>query len=289
MSDRSGSSSGALTVHELVYDSGLGLTAVTGEAGLGRVIKGIHFTDADDPVQFLTSESVLVTTGRSWSHDVDIGLYQLGRLASIDAAALVVATGYFVDKVPPALAARARKLRLPILEMPPGTLSRTVISYVYHALASADLHLLRRTVALQNDLLDLLLAEAGFDELLAKVSSLLGMPMMLLDGTGSVTYDHGVPDAARRAREVWDAWGELTDANALGIVEIGTSRFFCREVLLHGKWSGSSSPRPRRHRAPCSSTWLCRSCSGSSRWTCSSAATRSSPRGACAAGSCATC
>jgi sugar diacid utilization regulator len=34
---------------------------------------------------------------------------------------------------------------------------------------------------------------------------------------------------------VWEHWAELTDASALGIVEVGDSRFFCRDVLLYGK------------------------------------------------------
>ena len=130
---------------------------------------------------------------------------------------------------------RAKELKLPVLTLPPGALTRNVLSYVYNVLASADLHRLRRTVALQNDLLDLLIAEAGADELLAKVAALIGMPMLLLDGVGGVVTSSGVTDAARRAREVWEAWAELTDASALGIVEVGDSRYFCREVVLYGK------------------------------------------------------
>ncbi len=133
------------------------------------------------------------------------------------------------------MVARARELRLPVLLLPAGALTRTVLSYVYHALASADLHRLRRTVAMQNDLLDLLIAEAGVDELLAKVSLLIGMPMLLLDGTGALVTSMGEVDPHRRAREVWEHWAELTDASALGIVEVGDSRFFCRDVLLYGK------------------------------------------------------
>ncbi|HEX5641078.1 MAG TPA: helix-turn-helix domain-containing protein [Thermoleophilia bacterium] len=229
------SDAGALTVRELLEHSGLGLTAATGEVGLGRVVKGIHFSDADDPVRYLTSESVLVATGRTWYQDVSAGLYQLDRLASIDTAALVVALGHFVDEIPAEMVARARELRLPVLLLPAGSLTRTVLSYVYHALASADLHRLRRTVAMQNDLLDLLIAEAGVDELLAKVSLLIGMPMLLLDGTGTLVTSMGEVDPHRRAREVWEHWAELTDASALGIVEVGDSRFFCRDVLLYGK------------------------------------------------------
>jgi len=191
---------GDLTVRELLEHSGLGLTAATGEVGLGRVVRGIHFSDADDPVQYLTSESVLIVSGRTWYQDVSVGLYQLDRLASIDTAALVVALGHFVDEIPAEMVARARELRLPVLLLPAGALTRTVLSYVYHALASADLHRLRRTVAMQNDLLDLLIAEAGVDELLAKVSLLIGMPMLLLDGTGTLVTSMGEVDPHRRAR-----------------------------------------------------------------------------------------
>lgn len=235
MSDEAKGASGVLTVREFLHHSGLGLMAPTGDVGLGRVIRGVHFSDADDPVQYLTSESVLIQSGRTWCNDVAVGLYQLDRLASIDTAALVVALGHFVDEVPPELVERARGLKLPILELPVGGLTRNVLSYVYNALASADLHRLRRTVALQNDLLDLLIAEAGADELMAKVAALIGMPMLLLDGMGNVVTSTVTTDSRRRAQEVWESWAELTDASALGIVEVGPSRYFCREVLLYGK------------------------------------------------------
>lgn len=235
MSNREGAATGVLTVRELVEHSGLGLTAVTGDVGLGRVIKGVHFSDADDPVPYLTSESVFINTGRTWYDDPGMGLWILDRLASIDTAAMVVALGHFLDEVPREVVERAKKLKLPILVLPPGALTRKVLSYVYNVLASTDLHRLRRTVALQNDLLDLLIAEAGADELLAKVATLIGMPMLLLDGTGVVSTSSGMSDPSRRAREVWEAWLELTDPTALGIIEVGASRYFCREVVLYGQ------------------------------------------------------
>jgi DNA-binding PucR family transcriptional regulator len=227
--------SGALTVRELLEHSGLGLGCVTGEVGLGRAIKGVHFSDADDPVPYLTSESVLINSGRTWYQLPELGVWLVDRLASIDTAALVVSLGHFLDEVPAPVVERALELKLPVLTMPPGGKAREVLSYVYHALSSADLHQLRRTVAMQNDLLDLLLAEAGVDELIDKVSSLLGMPMMLLDGSGNVAHTRGCTDPQRRAVQIWEAWGQLTNANALGILEIGDSRYLCREVLLYGK------------------------------------------------------
>ncbi len=235
MSAAAESSSAALTVRELLYHSGLGLSSATGDVGLGRAVKSVHFSDADDPVLYLTPQSVLINTGRVWYQDPEQGVWLIDRLATIDTAALVLALGHFLDEVPEPVVQRALHYKMPVLTLPAGAKTREVLAYGYHALSSADLHRLRRTVAMQNDLLDLLLAEAGEDELVAKVSSLLGMPMMLLDGAGNVIYSHGVTDAQRRGLEVWDTWADITDASALGIVEMGETRYLCREVLLFGK------------------------------------------------------
>jgi purine catabolism regulator len=236
MTEHGGSRAGVLTVGELVLHSGLGLSAATGDVGFGRAIKGIHFSDAPDPVPYLSSQFVLVVTGRGFAADAEAGLRLLDRLATIDTTALAISTGHFVDSVPPEMVARARELKMPILEIPQGVLSRTVFSYVYHALASGDLHRLRRTVAMQSDLLDLLIADAGVDEVLAKVSTLIGMPMLSLDGVGRVVGSHGVSDPGRMASVAWRAFGELAgSAMPMGIVESGEARFVCREVILHGK------------------------------------------------------
>ena len=243
--------------------SGLGLTAVTGDVGLGRVIKGVHFSDADDPVPYLTSESVLINTGRTWHDDPAMGLWILDRLASIDTAALIVALGHFLDEIPQEVVERARQLKLPILTLPEGALTRSVLSYVYNVLASADLHRLRRTVALQNDLLDLLIAEAGPDELLTKVATLIGMPMLLLDGVGAVITSSGVaaPAPGRRGRCGWR--GTSSPTRPLS----ASSRWARRGTSVArssstASWRCSSSRPRRRPRAPSSSTRRCRSSSG---------------------------
>jgi purine catabolism regulator len=236
MTERGAGTSGVLTVRELVHDSGLGLRAATGEMGLGKSVKGIHFSDAEDPVPYLSSESVLVVTGRGFAADTEAGLRLLDRLVTIDTAALAIAMGHFVESVPPELVARARDLKMPVLEIPPGTLTRTVFSYVYHALASGDLHRLRRTVAMQTNLLDLLIADADVEELLAQVATLIGMPMLSLDGVGRVVGSAGVSDPEHMASVAWRSWSEVAGTTApMGIVEAGEARFICREVVLYGK------------------------------------------------------
>ena len=99
----------ALTVRELLEDSGLGLTTATGSAGLGRVVRDIHFSDAEDPVPYLSGESVLVVTGRNFAGDDEAAVRLLDRLATIDTAALVIAMGHYVDAVPPAMIEHATR------------------------------------------------------------------------------------------------------------------------------------------------------------------------------------
>lgn len=224
-----------LTVRELVDDSSLGLVTVTGRTGLGRVVKDIHFSDADDPVPYLSGEGVLIVTGRNFAGDDEAAVRLLDRISTIDTAALGIVMDHFIDTVSPRMVEHALELRLPIFEVR-GVPVRTVFSYVYHALASGDLHRLRRTVAMQNDLLDLLIADASVDELLAKVASLVTLPILLLDGTGQPVGYAGTRDAARLAARAWKAWTATTPSAApMGFVEDGDARFICREIVLYGK------------------------------------------------------
>ena len=225
----------ALTVRELVEDSGLGLTAVTGRAGLGRVIKGIHFSDAVDPVPYLSGESVLIVTGRNLAGDDEAAVRLLDRIATIDTAALGIAMGHYVDVVSPRVVEQAVRLKLPVFTITSVPIRR-VFSYVYHALASGDLHRLRRTIAMQSDLLDLLIADAPVDELLAKAASLITLPILLLDGTGTPVGYAGTRDPVRLAERAWKVWtAALPAAAPMGFIEEGDERFICREVVLYGK------------------------------------------------------
>ena len=109
-----------LTVRELLQHSGLGLGCVTGETGLGRVIKAVHFSDADDPVPYIAPESVLINSARMWYQDPALGVWLIDRLATVDTAALVVSLGHFLDEVPQAVIDRAGQHKLPVLTLPAG-------------------------------------------------------------------------------------------------------------------------------------------------------------------------
>jgi purine catabolism regulator len=105
----------------------------------------------------MTPGMVLITTGQSFAASPQIGLRLLDRLKECGAVALGVGIGHSVESVPVAMVTRAQTLHIPIFESPFLVPFRTIVQYVYNALASDDMHSLKRSIALQNKLLDLMI------------------------------------------------------------------------------------------------------------------------------------
>ena len=225
-----------LTVRELVHEAGLGLVLLTPEVGLDNAIEGIHLSDLEDPTPWMTSGMVLVTTGATFAKSPEVGLRLLDRLRESDAVALGVGVGHYVDKVPDAMISRAQALRIPIFESPIEVPFRTIVKYVYNALASSDMHSLKRSLAMQTQLLDYLIEGRGVADLIASLSSILGIPTVLFDARGTVLAPAG-GDA--RTREVASRlWAEYTRVNGfvgpVGVLESAHHRLYYRKVQLYG-------------------------------------------------------
>jgi purine catabolism regulator len=225
-----------LTVRELVHEAGLGLVLLTGEVGLDNAIEGIHLSDLEDPTPWMTSGMVLVTTGATFAESPEVGLRLLDHLSERDAVALGVGVGHYVDKVPDAMISKAQTLRIPIFESPIEVPFRTIVKYVYNALASSDMHSLKRSLAMQTQLLDYLIEGRGVADLIASLSSILRIPTVLFDARGTVLAP---ADGDARTREVAGRlWAEYTRVNGfvgpVGVLESAHHRLYYRKVKLYG-------------------------------------------------------
>jgi len=110
------------------------------------------------------------------------------------------------------------------------------VDYVYQALSSTDLPRLRRLVAVQNHLLDLVAEERSIDEILAGVAVALEMPITLFDGGGMVVGHAGEGSGAAAADRLWRAYSTSTSGpTPLGVVESAHSRYYFREATMLGK------------------------------------------------------
>lgn len=222
-----------LTVRELIQETDLGLDLVS-DAGLERVIQGIHLSDLEDPAPFMMPRMVLLTTGETFAACPAAGVRLLDRLAALDSAALGVGVGHYFDHVDPLILARAAELHIPVFEASIDVPFRTITSYVYNALASTDMHRLRRSLAIQGRLLDLMLEQRGVEHLVAGLGTLLEADVILFDAGGTVVVRAG-PGREGRERSIWATLRAAEGhVGPLGVLEDGRDRVYARRVVVHG-------------------------------------------------------
>ncbi len=223
-------------MRELVQEAGLGVVPLTGEVGLENVIQGIHLSDLEDPTPWMTSGMVLVTTGVTFAGSTAVGLRLLDRLKDCDAVALGIGVGHYMDSVPDEMVQKARALRIALFESPLAIPFRTIVNYVYNALASSDLHSLKRSLAMQTQLLDYLIEGRAVEDLVASLSSILGTPTVLFDASGRILAPVEADSRMRKtARMLWEEYTRVDGVvGPVGALESTNRRFYYRKVQLHG-------------------------------------------------------
>jgi purine catabolism regulator len=229
----------ALTVRELVSQSDLGLDVVGGDAGLDRAVEAVYIGDLDDPTPWMVQGSLLLTTGPTLEAEPESGVRLVHLLARSGMVGVGVAITPHVSEIPAALAAAADEAGLPLLRVPPGTPFRRVTSYVFNALASRDMHRLRRSLALQQNLVEVLIAEKSVGGLVRRLGELLDVTAVLVDGEGRELArsdrDAGAAAGEEVVRLAWAAYRRTVhEGLPRSVVRVQDRNIAFREVHLHG-------------------------------------------------------
>ena len=95
------------------------------------------------------------------------------------------------------------------------------------------MHSLRRTAALQIQLLELLVQQKDLGELIDRVATLLDMPIVLFDAHGHTLHSSRGADSPGLARRLWSAYAARAAASSapLGRVDGGGERLY-----YHASW-----------------------------------------------------
>ena len=101
------------------------------------------------------------------------------------------------------------------------------------ASASKDMHNLRRTAALQIQLLELVVQQKDLGELIDRVATLLDIPIVLFDAHGHTLHSSRGADSPGRALRLWSAYAALrSSAGPLSVVEDGGELIYFRDILV---------------------------------------------------------
>ena len=99
--------------------------------------------------------------------------------------------------------------------------------------AASDMHALRRTAALQIQLLELVVAQKDVGELIDRVAALLDIPIVLFDAHGHPLHSSRGAGSADLVRRLWSAYAAPRSTSAqTGVVQDGGERIYYRDILV---------------------------------------------------------
>jgi purine catabolism regulator len=228
----------ALTLRELVESGGLGLEVLAGRSGLDRSIEAVYIGDLDDPTPWMVEGSLLLTTGPRFEEDPASAARLVELLRQSGMIGVGVGITPHVRAIPAEMLAAAEREDLPLLRVPEGTPFREITGYVGGALASRDMHRLRRSIALQKQLLEALLAGQDPSGLVRRVGELLGASTLLFTASGGLTGSFTAPGergSAAFAREAWAAYRQVVlDGARRSVLDVRGRHVAFREVRADG-------------------------------------------------------
>jgi hypothetical protein len=234
------SPSDVLTIRELVEQTDLHLEVVAGGDGIGKVIEAVYMGDLDDPTPWMVEGSLLLTTGPRLEAEPEVGVHLVQLLRQSGMVGIGVAITPYVREIPAAMIEAADEEGLPLLRVPEGTPFRAITSYVFNALASRDMHRLRRSMALQRQLLDVLVAEQDAGGLVRRLGELLDADTLLYNEVGDVVAARYAKARARPvdafARRLWSEYRAIVGlGQPRSVIDLDGRHIAFREVRSQGR------------------------------------------------------
>ncbi|SFE59488.1 Purine catabolism regulatory protein-like family protein [Actinopolyspora alba] len=217
---------------DLLDDSRLGLTLLTGGDRLDRVVRGVYVTDLIDPRRYLQGGE-LVLSGLVWHrHSTDSEEFA-AALSDAGVAALVAGTAR-LGRAPADLVRACARHGVPLFELSVNVSFNTLFEHVLGAVRN------ERTSG--RDLVTDVAAGADLPRVLAAAASKLGSDCWVCSAVGATVAEHGelsVPDRRTLVREFLRAERlprtvatERGDAYVLWPVSSGTESRAARWFLV---------------------------------------------------------
>ena len=170
-----------LTVGSLVRD--LGLSLVTSEHTAAAPVRWVHISELPDPTPWLSGGELLLTTGLQLDTPTAQRRF-VTQLAKHHVAGLGFGTGLGHEKLPEALVAEARKLDLPVFEVPYSMPFIAITEKAFTHLVNHGYEVLRRGAEIHKHLERLVLEERGLDAVVEALAVAFGGPILVLDSRG---------------------------------------------------------------------------------------------------------
>ncbi len=229
-----------LTLGALLDQEELSLRLVVGSDDCRtRVVRGVHGTEVEHPTRWLSPGWVMLTTGMRFGDDAEVMHGLVAELADSELSALGFGTGMTFDTIPEPLIEAARRRQFPLFEVPYATPFNEVSAFAARSSLNRDFHVLRRTVSMQNYLMESLDGASPEEELIRRLGAVLDSDIALYrpDGQLESLFRRGQrPSLAPEPDWSADVWAEVCRRPpALQRFSVGDARVVSAPVEADGR------------------------------------------------------
>lgn len=174
-----------------------GAHCVAGAAGLGRVVEWVHNVGVPDAANWLNGGELVLTTYINMPQDADAQANYLNAMVDKGVAALGIAVGRYIDRIPQPLCDIAEARRFPLITVPFQLLFVDIARTINQAIAQRDL---RAALDIHQRLTRLVMQEAGLTELTVTLATLVQQSVSIENDRFEAYANHNLApvDEARR-------------------------------------------------------------------------------------------
>ncbi|HSF27340.1 MAG TPA: PucR family transcriptional regulator ligand-binding domain-containing protein [Actinomycetes bacterium] len=176
----------SVTIAQVIGESGLGLRLVVApRERLDAQVRWVAVTELADPRPFLAGGELVLTTGLNQGSALDQARF-VERVAERGAAGLGFAVGLTHPKVPEAVVAAARRLDLPLLEVPYAIPFIAIDRWVADRVLAGHYGRFRALLQMYDELSRALLSGQGLSTVVDVLRGFVGGDVGVVDHIGSV-------------------------------------------------------------------------------------------------------
>jgi purine catabolism regulator len=152
---------------------------LAGAAGLNRPVRWMHVVDQPDVTKWVRGGEIVLTTGEYLIRDLALQERIIPDLAHMDLAAIFIKIGRFVKQVPEVLLVAGESYGFPVVDLPWQIRFIDIIQVVHEMIVNEQYAVLNASMAIHDDLMNVVLSGGGLQEVAKTLSDHTGHPVAI--------------------------------------------------------------------------------------------------------------
>lgn len=163
-----------------------GHAVLAGSAGLARPVERLNVMEVPDILPWVKPHELLLTTAYPLRDDPRRLVELVGELDDAGVAGIGVKLGRYIDLLPAAMLECAERRGFPVVRLPDHVSFDEVFDDVLSRILNRQALRLARAGQIHNELVEVVLAGGGTEEVVGRLATLLGSPVAVRDRSGQV-------------------------------------------------------------------------------------------------------